>query len=375
MSFCRRVPFALLVVGVAAIASSLASCSFSKPKGPPVSNQAWVLGGGSPSHALYHVALAADPRRVFSSSAGSGADDEQKLLAQPVIDAGGHAFVLDVNAKVTAIDARSGDRLWSRSVRGDEDSDGTLGGGLAVSQGKLIVTTGFAQVIAMDTATGKILWRQNVTAPIRSAPTVADGKIFVVSTDNQNHCLDFVTGKILWVHRGATELASLLGGASPAYDAGIVVVAYSTGELFALRASNGSELWSDYLSRAGRTSNVEQISDIRASPVIDRGLVLAVSNAGRMVALNLSNGVRQWEQRFAAIQSPWVAGDYIYLVTTDSVLLCITRAEGRIRWARSVPRYENPKKQEDLITWAGPILAGDRLILAGSNGRLLSISP
>ena len=35
----------------------------------------------------------------------------------------------------------------------------------------------------------------------------------------------------------------------------------------------------------------------------------------------------------------------------------------------------NPKKQKDPISWIGPLLASDRLIVAGSNGQVLSLSP
>ena len=342
---------------------------------PPVENATWTTASGNAHHTLYHLALGPAPRKVWSADAGEEADREERLLAQPVVDKDGRVFTLDVEAHLSAFDVKSGDRLWDRDLRGDEDSDGTLGGGLAVDGGTVYVTTGFAQVLAVDAKTGKVLWRQNVSAPIRSAPTVAEGRVFVVSNDNQTQALDAKTGSIVWTHRGATELASLLGGASPAYDAGVLVVAYSTGELFGLRASNGTELWSDYLSRAARSSAVGQIADIRASPVIDRGRVIAISNSGRMVAINLANGQRIWEQQIAGIQTPWVAGDYIYVLTTDSTLVCLTRADGRIRWVRSMPRYKDPKDREELITWSGPVLAGDRLLIAGTNQDVLSISP
>ena len=39
------------------------------------------------------------------------------------------------------------------------------------------------------------------------------------------------------------------------------------------------------------------------------------------------------------------------------------------------PRYEDPKAQEDPIIWTGPILVSDRLIVAGSHGKALAISP
>lgn len=342
---------------------------------PPVPNKEWTHAGGSAAHAAYHPALGPNPREVWRTSAGESADKEMRLLAQPVMDGDGRVFVMDVEARVTAIDGATGRRLWSRPLRGDEEGDTTLGGGLAVAGGRLYVTTGFAQIIAIEAASGKVLWRQRVSAPFRSAPTVADGRVFAISTDNQTHALEAAGGTVLWTHRGASELASLLGGAAPAYESGVVVVAYSTGELFGLRAVNGSELWSDYLARTGRTNAVAQISDIRAAPVVDRGRVYAVANSGRMVAVNVLTGARVWEQQLPSIQTPWAAGDFVYVLTTDGVLVCLSRADGRVRWARSVPRWENPRKQEDRITWIGPLLAGDRLILAGSNRDMLAISP
>jgi outer membrane protein assembly factor BamB len=246
---------------------------------------------------------------------------------------------------------------------------------MAVAGGRLFVTTGFAQVFALDARNGRILWRTNITAPMRAAPTYADGRVIVVSTDNRTHALDATTGKVLWSHRGATELASLLGSAAPAFENGMVVVAYSSGELFGLRINDGKVAWQDFLAQRRRTSGIGTIADIRASPVIDRGRVFAVSNSARMVSVSLATGARIWQRRIGATQSPWVAGKYLYLVTNENMLLCLNREDGRIAWGRSLPKYKDRKRRRDWITWSGPVLAGDRLILAGSNRQVLAISP
>jgi outer membrane protein assembly factor BamB len=180
---------------------------------------------------------------------------------------------------------------------------------------------------------------------------------------------------VLWTHRGTVEQVSLLGGASPAIDRGTLVVAYSSGELFGLNAANGKETWSEFLSPRRRTSGVGAVADIRASPVIDRGQVFAVSNSGYMVALSLASGSRIWQRRIGATSTPWAAGDYLYLVTTDNVLICLRRRDGRVVWGRSLSRYKDVRKRRDWISWSGPVLAGDRLILAGTNRKVLSVSP
>ena len=40
-----------------------------------------------------------------------------------------------------------------------------------------------------------------------------------------------------------------------------------------------------------------------------------------------------------------------------------------------LPRWENPEKQRHPITWYGPLLVGDRLIVAGTNQQALAVSP
>jgi len=56
-------------------------------------------------------------------------------------------------------------------------------------------------------------------------------------------------------------------------------------------------------------------------------------------------------------------------------LLCMSRRDGRIRWVRELPDYLNPEKRKRFVYWTGPVLAGDRLIVASSLGYAVSVSP
>jgi outer membrane protein assembly factor BamB len=82
-----------------------------------------------------------------------------------------------------------------------------------------------------------------------------------------------------------------------------------------------------------------------------------------------------WELSIAGISTPWVAGDWVFVVTDEDKLLCIYRQNGHIRWINQLPQFANPKKKKGDVDYSGPILAGNRLILAASNGAIIQIDP
>jgi len=134
-------------------------------------------------------------------------------------------------------------------------------------------------------------------------------------------------------------------------------------------------VWQDALARTGISTSVGQLSDIDADPVIDNGRVFAIGQGGRMVAVELITGQRAWEVNIGGLSTPWVAGDWIFVVTDRAQLLAVARSSGRIRWISQLPRYRNERKREGPIYWRGPVLAGNRLILTGSNGNIIYASP
>ena len=340
----------------------------------PYANDEWPQAGGHPTHAMHHVALPQAVSRAWRVSVGAGASRERRIVAPPVV-AGGVVFVMDTEANVSAIRAADGAQLWRRSVAPAFEERGAIGGGLAVDGGRLFVATAYGDLLSLDLGNGATVWIQHIGLPLRGAPTVADGRAFVLSNDNQLHAVAAGTGEILWTHAGIQEFAGLLAGASPAVAGDTVVVPYSSGEFFALRAENGREVWTDSLSRTGRLSALAEISDIAGLPVVDRGLVFVVGHVGRMVAVDVRSGLRVWEQEVASVQSPWVAGSFLFAVTINAEVLAVSREDGRVRWVQQLRAFENEATRNRAVQWAGPVLAGDRLLLASSTGEVVALSP
>lgn len=340
-----------------------------------VANDAWTQPGGNAAKAMGHVALAETPSRAWSIEIPGG-DKRTRLAAAPVVE-GGKLYVTDTAGAVHAYAADTGATLWTaQTVKGEENTKARFGGGVSVEGGKAFATNGLGDVVAFDANTGTELWRAKPGGPLRGAPTLANDQVYVLSQDNQLFALNQSDGKIAWTSSGSLESQGVFGVAAPAAAQGTVVAGFSSGELNAYRYENGRTLWADALSRSSMSTSVSALSDIDAEPVIDQGKIYAIGQGGRMVALDVLSGQRLWEQNLAGIATPWVSGEWIFVVTDDARLICLARASGKIRWISQLRKYrvEKKKTQKDPVSWVGPVLAGNKLWLANSLGEIVAAS-
>ncbi|HEX8241138.1 MAG TPA: PQQ-binding-like beta-propeller repeat protein [Allosphingosinicella sp.] len=352
---------------------TLAGIAVTLPPAQP--NAEWTQSGGNAAKSMGHLALGASPGMAWRVSIGEGSGNAGQLASAPVL-AEGRLFTIDTRAVVRAISPENGATVWQAQVRGANAPEGSLfGGGVAYDNGRIYATNGVGDAAALDSKTGKLIWRVRPGGPLRGAPTVANDNVYVVTQDNQLFALNPANGATRWTGSGAVEIAGVLGAASPAAAQGTVVAGFSSGELNAYRYENGQNLWQDALARTSISTSVTSLSDIDADPVIDSGRVYAVGQGGRMVAIELITGQRIWEINVAGIATPWVAGDWIFVVTDEARLLALSRTNGHIRWMTQLTRYRDPKDKKGRIDWVGPVLAGDRLVLANSAGQIVYVSP
>ena len=210
-----------------------------------------------------------------------------------------------------------------------------FGGGVSVSGEHVFATNGLGDVVALNIADGSEVWRKRPGGPLRGAPTLANGNLYVVTQDNQLFVMSQENGDVSWTASASLETQGVFGVAAPASAQGTVIAGFSSGELNAYRYENGRQLWSDVLSRSSMSTSVSSLSDIDAEPVIDQGRVYAVGQGGRMVAMDIATGNRMWEQNIAGISTPWVAGEWIFVVTDDARLLCLSRTSGKVQIGRA----------------------------------------
>lgn len=340
----------------------------------PVRNAAWPQPGGNPAHLMGNLEARPSLAQVWEAPMGDGGGYRQKVLAQPV-SANGLVYTMDSSANVTCFSLSDGGRHWRMDTKGKGVRSTNLGGGLSLADGRLYAVNGLGDVLAIDPVRGTVIWRANVKEPVRGGPTIVEGRLFLTTIADRIIALETTAGHELWRYQALNAQTAMLGEPAPAYSDGLVVAGFASGELSAMRADTGTVVWTDNLVASGVGGGLLDVNSIRGMPVISGNQVFAIGNGGLAVSNDLHAGRRVWQHAVSGEDSPWVAGDWVFLVTLDQTLAAIHAPDGTVSWVRALPRWRNPKKQRNPITWFGPTLMGDRLVLAGTNEQALAVSP
>ena len=366
----------------------------------PYVNTDWPQVGGNVAHVVQHTGATGPLDKAWSIDIGEGSGRKGRIVAPPVI-AGGTIFTVDSRYKVGAFSEASGSKLWSYKVEAVQrsstregktsiidrikdpltftDGDGSdkegVGGGIAFANNRVFVATGLGKMVALEAATGEVVWERETRVPLNSVPTIDNGRVFVISDDNELFALNAETGEVLWSYQAIIETASMLTSPAPAVVDDVVIAPFSSGELVALRVQNGGVLWQDALSSNARLTPLASLNDISGGPAVADGYVVATAQSGVMTAFDLRTGQRVWSQPAGSLSIPLIAADVVFTVTTSGQVAALNKLDGTVLWIQQLEAFKNAKKRKKRTVWTGPLLAGNRLLVASSKGDVILLDP
>jgi outer membrane protein assembly factor BamB len=313
----------------------------------------------------------------WTASIGAAGGYRQPLRASPLL-VGNQIFAMDANAVVTAISAADGSRIWRTPTRPKHASEENIGGGIGYDSGKIYASTGYGELLALDASSGKILWRQTLDFPTRTAPVIAGGLVALVVQNDLLLTFDAATGTPGWRFTGTVGQSSGAAVAitgAPAYADGILVAGFSSGTLAALDANSGTPVWEQsFASSFGQASTLD-FSDIVAPPVIANGVVYAIGLGNTAMAVDLHSGAKVWTHSASGTDAFCVAGDFAFLLDKSQTLSAIHADDGLVSWSLQLPLYHRPKKKKQPLLWAGPVMVNGLLLLTNDYGNVLFVDP
>ncbi len=367
----QRVP---LVASDAELTADVDYATMSVYLPDPSDERTWTQSGGNALKNPGNRVGATEFKIAWKKNVAAGSSRQRHLTSSPVATEDA-LYLLDSEQTVQAIDL-AGKSLWRKKLEPPRKRDKlAVGGGLAVADDKLVVASGFGYVVALDRNSGAELWKRVVQAPITGSPTVDSDYAYVASSNNEIYVLSMEDGSVIWSDQAIEESARVLSSPSPALLDDLLAVPFSSGEVIAYVPSNGRRLWSDSLTRGGRFTPISAINDIAGNPVIDSGAVYAASQSGVLVSIDAVSGVRLWEKSFGSIHSPAVSGQFVFAVNVEGQLACFDKSTGGVVWIKQMRQFKNEKKRKNKIVWAGPIVASGKVVMASSEGKVVSIDP
>jgi outer membrane protein assembly factor BamB len=275
-------------------------------------------------------------------------DFETGFLAAPAVR-GEQLVIGDVEGNLYALDVKTGRPLWKQTTEGE------INGAAAFHGQTVLVTSQDGKLYGFSAQDGTPAWTYQTQDQIRCNPTLAGDRTFLGGCDGQLHVVNVVTGQ------ADGEPLPLDGptGSTPAVRGDRVFVPIMDGTIYAFDWKTRKPLWSH--------EDPERPQEYRNSGAVSDTLLVVSSQFKNVDALSIETGKRLWRHtlRRRADASPVIAGDDVWVASTDGRLIRLSVQDGSERWQYEVRG----------AFLAAPAIAGGQLFIADDRGVVRCFGP
>ena len=223
------------------------------------------------------------------------------------------------------------------------------------------------KLLALESATGRLVWQTDVEGDVRAAASRAGALVVVATTQNRVVALELATGKIVWsAGRPPPTGLTIVGHARPLVDGGTVYAAFSDGYVEAYGAGDGARRWSRPISLKGG-----EFVDADADPVIAKGRLFVASYSDGIFALDPKDGQTIWTRPAAAVNRLALYDDQVLAASGDGFVWGLAQADGAPLHRTQLPHglVSRMEVRDNLVVLAG----GETglVVLRADNGQPL----
>ncbi len=263
-------------------------------------------------------------RQVWTAKIGEVGDPlDVQVTGQQVALASSDGTVL-------ALDTRTGRELWRAATKAK------LSAGVGSDGQRTAVATQNNEIVAFEA--GRESWRQKLPAQVNTAPLVAGGRVFVLSADRSVTALDGGSGRRLWSQQRPGD-PLVLRQSGVILAVGDTLVVGLSGRLVGLNPLNGQVRWDVPVATPRGTNDVERLVDLvgRVSRVGDSVCVRAFQIG--VGCVDAARGNLAWSKPSSGYAG--VHGDdrMVYGPEGDGKVVAWRRSNGEQAWASERLRY------------------------------------
>lgn len=231
--------------------------------------------------------------------------------------------VAATDGTVVMIDARSGQESWRASA------GAPLVAGVGSDGSLVAVVTANNDLVAMQS--GKVLWKQRLTAQAYTAPLVAGRRVFVQAADRSTSAWDGQSGRRLWAQQRTAENL-VLKRPGVLIAVGDTLVSGIGGRLAGINPANGISRWESPIAAPRGTNDVERLVDLTGSVSRVGDVVCARAYYASVGCVDTSRGALLWSK--PATGADGVSGDdrFVYGTEENGNVVAWRRADGERAW-------------------------------------------
>ena len=253
----------------------------------------------------------------------------------------GYAFAPAVNANTVfatgqdgqlhKLDATTGATVWQ------SNTGSKLSAGVGAGDDVEVVGTLKGQLLAFD-ASGKALWKTQLSSEVLGVPQVASGLVVVRTADGHIYALDAKNGTRKWMYERTLPALSLRSQAGLLITKGGVFAGFAGGKLVALALDSGTLGWEANVAVPKGASEIERIADITSTPVADDTQVCAAAYQGRVACFELRSGNLLWSRDISSTAGLAMDDNNVYVTDTKDAVIALEKASGRSVWKQDTLR-------------------------------------
>lgn len=240
----------------------------------------------------------------------------------------GATYVADAKGTLVRLDPVTGKEIW-RVVTGHR-----LAGGVGGGHGMILVGTFKGEVLAFDEM-GNERWKARVTSEVLSPPQIDSGVVVVRSGDGRIFGLDAADGTRKWIYQGPTPALTIRNFASVLISRGAVFAGLAGGKLVAMNLFNGNVGWEATVAQPRGVTELERMTDIAGSPVIDDQQVCAVAYNGRIACFEIADGSQIWARDASSNAGLTMDGNNVYVSEDRGAVVAYDKRSGAMIWKQA----------------------------------------
>lgn len=266
-------------------------------------------------------------------------------------------FTGDNDGNVMAILLKDGQEIWK------EKQEGSYTGQPLFVHPNIIMANEEGRIFARHYLNGELAYKVDLGGEARNQPTYHEGKLFFNLSNFKVMALDAATGKILWIYKRTISAKQTMQKiAKPFIYKNKLYIGFADGHLACLSVEEGTLLWEQRINQSSK------FMDVQMQPVLWNDLIWVSTLSGPLKVINPQSGGIVYQFPLSSIVSPIIWNNQLIMALVDGDIVKIS-ADGEILLRKSFKHNSHDSLISAMTLWK------EQLVFANAHGMLFAINP